>query len=74
MLYYGFIYSLLAYGIVCGQSVKALTRKIFILQKRAVWYIAKLKQLELRKDSFRQLQILTVYSVYIQEKILHAKV
>jgi hypothetical protein len=32
-----------------------------------------LKQLESCRDSFRQLKILTVYSLYIQETLLYAK-
>jgi hypothetical protein len=74
MLYYGFIYPFLAHGIIVwGQSVKVLTRRIFTLQKRAVRHMAKLKQLELCKDSLRQLKILPVHSLYIQEKILYEK-
>jgi hypothetical protein len=39
MLYYDLIYPLLAYGIVVWeQSVKALTGRIFTLQKRAARY------------------------------------
>jgi hypothetical protein len=68
MLYYGLIYPFLSYGItIWGQSAKALTRRIFILQKRTVRYIAGLKHLESCKDSFRYLKILTVYSLYIQK-------
>jgi hypothetical protein len=74
MLYYGMIYPLLSYGIIVwGQIAKALIRRIFILQKRAVSYIAGLKHLQSCKDSFRHLKILTVYSLYIQETILYAK-
>jgi hypothetical protein len=58
MLYYGLIYPFLSYGIIVwGQSAKALTRKVFILQKGAVRYIAGLKHLESCKDSFRHLKI-----------------
>jgi hypothetical protein len=74
MLYYGLIYPFLSYGItIWGQSAKALTRRIFILQTRAVRYIAGLKHLESCKDSFRHLKILTVYSLYIQGTILYVK-
>jgi hypothetical protein len=56
MLYYGFIYLLLAYGIVIlEQTAKALTRQICTLQKRALRYTAELNQLESCRDSFRQL-------------------
>jgi hypothetical protein len=72
MLCYGLIYPLLSYGIIVGgHSAKALTRRIFILQKRAVSYTAGLKHLESWRDSFRNLKILTVYSLYIQETILY---
>jgi hypothetical protein len=74
MMYYDLIYPLLAYGIIAwGQSAKALTRWIFSLQKSVVWDTAGLKQLELCRDGFRQLKILTVYSLYFQETISYAK-
>jgi hypothetical protein len=58
-LYYALIYLLLAYGInVWRQGMKALTERIFTLQKRAVRNTAGLKQLGLCKHSFRQLKIL----------------
>jgi rhamnose utilization protein RhaD (predicted bifunctional aldolase and dehydrogenase) len=63
----------LAYGIVVwGQNAKALSRRMFTLLKRAEKYMAGLK-LESCRDSFRQMKILTVYSLYIQETILYAK-
>jgi hypothetical protein len=53
------IYPFLPCGIVVwGQSVMALTRWIFTLQKRAIKYMAGLKQLESSTDSFRQLKTL----------------
>jgi hypothetical protein len=68
------IYPLLSYGIVVwGRSAKANTTRIFILQKRAVRYTAGLKHLEWCRNSFRNLKILTVYSLYIQETILYVK-
>jgi hypothetical protein len=69
LLFYGLIYPLLAYGIVVwGQSGKAFTRRIFTLQKRAVRYMAGLKQQESCRDSFRQLKILTEHLLYIYKK------
>jgi hypothetical protein len=73
-LYYGLIYPLLSYGIVVwGHSAKANTTRIFALQKGAVRYTARLKHLESCRNSFRNLKILTVYSLYIQETILYVK-
>jgi hypothetical protein len=73
VLYYGLINPFLAYGIIVWwQSMKALTGRIFTLQERAGRYTVGLKQLESCRDSFRQLKIVTVYSLYIQETILYA--
>jgi hypothetical protein len=66
MLYYSLVYPLLAYGIVWGRSAKALTRFVNTLQKMAVRFKVGLKQWEPYRDSFRQLKILAVYSLYIQ--------
>jgi hypothetical protein len=72
MLYYGLIHPFLTNGIaVWGQSAKALISRVFILQKRAVKYTAGLKPLESCRDSFKQLKILTVHSLYIQQTILY---
>jgi hypothetical protein len=73
--YCGLMYPLLSYGIVVwGHSAKANTTRIFALQKRAVRYTAAVpKRLESCRNSFRNLKILTVYSLYIQETILYVK-
>jgi hypothetical protein len=61
-LYYGVFYPLLSYGFVLwGHSAKALFRRIFILQERAVVYTAGFKELESCRHNFRNLRILTVY-------------
>jgi hypothetical protein len=69
------IYPLLSCGIaVWGHSAKANTTKIVALQKkRALRYTAELKHLESCRNSFRNVNILTVYSLYIQETILYVK-
>jgi hypothetical protein len=73
-LYYGLIYPLLSYGIaVWGHSAKANTTRIFALQKMALRYTAGLKHLETCRNTFRNLNILTIYSLYIQETILYVK-
>jgi hypothetical protein len=74
MLYCGLIYPLSAHEIVWGQVVKALIRRIFTLQNWAVRYTVGLKQQESFRDGSRQLKILTVYSLFVQETILYAKV
>jgi hypothetical protein len=73
-LYYGLIYPLVSYGIaVWGHSAKANTTRIFALQKRALRYTAGLKHFESCRNSIRNLNILTIYSLYIQETILYVK-
>jgi hypothetical protein len=54
-------------------SAKELTRRIFIFQKGAVRYTAGLKHLESCRDIFRNLKILTIYTLHIQETFLHVK-
>jgi hypothetical protein len=74
MLYYGLICPLLAYGIVVwGHSAKSLTRRLFVIQKRAVRYTAGLKHQESCRNSFINLNILTVRSLYTQETIPYVK-
>jgi hypothetical protein len=71
-LYHGLIYPLLSYGFaVWGHSATANTTRIFALQKGAVRYTAGLKHLESCRNSFRNLNILTVHSLYTQETILY---
>jgi hypothetical protein len=74
MLHYGLIHPFLSYSIIVwGHCAKACIKRIFTLQKRAVRYIARLEPLESYRDSFRQLKVLTLYSLYIQETILYVK-
>jgi hypothetical protein len=56
-----------------GTQCKANTTRISALQKRTVRYTAGLKHLDSCRNSFRNLKILTVYSLYIQETILYVK-
>lgn len=62
-------------GIVWGQSAKALTGLIFTLKKKGegVKYMAWLKEPKLHRDSSRQVKILTLFSLYIQETIVQKK-
>jgi hypothetical protein len=48
-------------------SAKELTRRISIFQKFAVGYTVGLKHLESCRDYFRNLKILTIYTLHIQE-------
>jgi hypothetical protein len=63
----------MAENTICGHCAKTHIKRIFTLQRRAVRYIARLEPLESCIDSFIQLKILTLYSLYIKETILYLK-
>lgn len=68
MVYYALVHSHIAYGISLWASAGEGTRKqILRLQKRAIRCITGIGRLESCRDHFRQLQILTVTSLYILE-------
>jgi hypothetical protein len=71
MLYYGLIYPFLSCSIILvvwEHCAKARIKIIFTPKKGS-----KVEPLESCRDSFRQLKILTLYSLYIQETILYVK-
>jgi hypothetical protein len=56
-----------------GSYLKKYTRRVFILQKRAVRCVAGLGSTDTCRESFVRLWILTLYSLYILEVILFIK-
>jgi len=71
LVYHGLIESFISYSIVLwGKSSKQNLNAIFKLQKRAIRYICKLRARDHCSDAFKQLNILTVPSIYIYETIL----
>jgi hypothetical protein len=71
-IYYGLVYPYLKYGItVWGSCPKRHTKRVFILQKRAIRYIIGLKQTDSCRESFIRLKILTLYSLYIYMKLFY---
>lgn len=65
-LYFANIHSHLKYGILnWGNSTNM--HRVFILQKYAIRIIASLKMRDSCRDSFRNLKILTVPSIYVME-------
>jgi hypothetical protein len=74
VLYYGFIYPLLAYGIYGDRVQRHSLDKYLPLKTRAAKYRARLKQPESSRYSFKQLWLLTVCSLYIQETMLQKKI
>jgi hypothetical protein len=72
-LYYGLFYPVLAYGIIVWGQYEGTNWINIYLQKMYVRYMAGLKQLESCSNRFKERKILTVYSLYFQEKMLYAK-
>lgn len=71
--YYALFDSHLRYGIaVWGGTASTTLDRVLIQQKRAIRCLAGLQYHESCRESFKQLNILTVVSLYIQETILHA--
>ena len=69
--YYGLVYSHLNYGIsIWGNCSKSRIMRIFILQKSAIRILAKLSNRETCRNAFKELNILTLPSMYIYQTIL----
>lgn len=67
--YHAFVQARVRYGIIFwGNSVE--TNRVFILQKKCLRVIFKLKQAETCKKVFIDNNILTLYSMYIYESVM----
>ena len=74
LVYYGLIESLIRYSVILwGSSSKCNLNRIFVLQKRAIRCILRLKPTDSCFDHFKELQILTVPSIYMFEVICYIK-
>lgn len=70
--YYGYVFPLLKYGIIYwGNSVNV--QSTFILQKRCIRTIYRLRQGESLRNIFRENNLLTVTGIYILELALFVK-
>ena len=74
MAYYGLIYPYLAYGIrLWGGCAKHKLERVFRLQKRAIRVIFNLQPRESCRDAFRELDLLTLPSLYIFYVVVYCR-
>jgi hypothetical protein len=72
LVYYAYFHSLMAYGILLWGSA-ANIESIFIIQKRAVRNIYNMKSNESLREFFKEINILTLPSVYIFSNIMYVR-
>lgn len=72
LIYFAYFQSIMSYGLLLWGSA-ADTNVIFILQKRAVRAIYNKRPRESLRDFFKQINILTLPSLYIYENIMYVK-
>jgi len=72
LVYFSHIHSHLSFGIsIYGGTSQTNMDRLLILQKKAIRIMLKLNWQESVKDKFKELGIMTVYSNYIYQCILH---
>jgi hypothetical protein len=70
LVYYSYFHSVMTYGIlVWGKAADIQT--VFVLQKRAIRSIYLLSSRESLRDRFKEINIMTVASLYIYENIIY---
>lgn len=73
-MYFSLLESYIRYSIVLwGRSSKLNLNRVFVIQKRAIRYICGLRPIDSCVEKFKELEILTVPSLYIFEVILYVK-
>lgn len=73
-VYYGLVYPYLSYGLLLwGSAAKTHMDRVFILQKKSLRLLAKVKHTESCKNIFIEYNILTIYALYIYQVIMLVK-
>ncbi|CAH2094398.1 unnamed protein product [Euphydryas editha] len=72
LVYFSYFHSIMSYGILLWGNA-ANINTIFILQKRAIRYIYKMKCKESLREKFKEINILTFASHYIYENIMYIR-
>lgn len=71
MVYFGVVLPYISYGIeFWGGAARVLTERVFVLQKKALRTIFKLKPTESCRQVFKDNKILTLYSLHVMRSIL----
>lgn len=71
--YFGLCETHIRYGLlVWGGTSKTNMERILILQKRAIRILANLRQMETCRLAFKELKIMTVVNMYVQDVIMYA--
>ena len=72
LVYFAYFHSIMSYGVLLWGSA-ADVDSIFILQKRAICAIYKMGPRESLRNKFKEIDILTLPSLYILESILYVR-
>lgn len=72
LVYFSYFHSLMTYGILLWGHAADI-KSIFVLQKRAIRAIYKLRPRTSLKEKFKEIDILTLASQYIYENLLYVK-
>lgn len=70
LVYFSYFHSVMSYGIILWGKAADI-QAIFVLQKRAIRAIYKMKSRDSLRERFKEINILTVISQYIYEILLH---
>lgn len=74
VVYFAYVHANINFGIsIYGATTKKNLDRLLILQKRAVRIMLNLKWRDTVKEQFKNLGIMTVYSMYIYEVIMYCK-
>jgi hypothetical protein len=72
LVYFAYFHSLMSYGILLWGAAADI-ETIFILQKRAIRAIYEMRPRDSLRELFKEINILTLPSLYIYENIMHVR-
>lgn len=72
LVYFSYFHSIMSYGILLWGNAADI-QTIFVLQKKAIRAIYKLRRRHSLRDKFKEINIMTVASQYIYENLIYIK-